>query len=193
MPTRASPRLAGIEDPLDHAGSTAQLEHPTPTARRCWRPGWPARAPATSGAHSPPSRPSPPAFDTAAASAPPADPPIGADTIGFRTRASSVNAVAAPSSPFPRSGLSTIRRPAACPGPARASLGLAGHAWEFVDRGGLPPSWPMTGRHWEHGTTPGSSSPGRRRTGDLLRLRNVIVRRARPVPVRVPLLPWPRR
>ncbi len=41
----------------------------------------------------PPTSPSPPAFDTAAASAPPADPPIGASAIGYRTPNISVNAV----------------------------------------------------------------------------------------------------
>ena len=41
----------------------------------------------------PPSRPSPPPFDTAAASAPPADPPIGASAIGCRMPNISVNAV----------------------------------------------------------------------------------------------------
>lgn len=40
-----------------------------------------------------PSSPSPPARETAAASAPPADPPIGASAIGYRTPDISVNAV----------------------------------------------------------------------------------------------------
>ena len=85
--------------------SMAQLWNPTPQ-------GWLVPSAATGSSRSsqarspfpPPSRPSPPAFETAAVRAPPAVPPIGASAMGCRSENIVVNAVdnvMTPSSPGP--------------------------------------------------------------------------------------------
>ena len=85
--------------------SAAQLWNPTPQ-------GWLVPSAATGSSRSsqarspfpPPSRPSPPPFETAAVRAPPAVPPIGASAMGCRSENIVVNAVdnvMTPSSPGP--------------------------------------------------------------------------------------------
>jgi len=76
------------------AGSVAQDWKPTPqglsapaeTISSCW-------SSQPSSSRPPPTRPRPPALDTAAASAPPDAPPMGASAMGYCNEKNSVNAV----------------------------------------------------------------------------------------------------
>jgi hypothetical protein len=74
--------------------SMAQLWNPTPHGQLVPAATTGSSRSSQSGSPAPPpSSPSPPPLETAAVSAPPADPPIGASAMGCGTEKSSVNAV----------------------------------------------------------------------------------------------------